>query len=433
MIFAEKFPRAIIHIDGDAFFVGCELASKPWLRNKPVVTGKERGIASALNYVAKGLGLSRGMTISMMKKICPEVIVLPSDYETYSIYSERMYNIVKQYTPFVDEYGIDECFADITDFQQIHKMSYEDIAKIIKNDLDISLGMTFSVGLSVNKVLAKVGSKWNKPSGLTIIAKDNISVYLEKLNVGKIWGIGSNTSIKMNMLGIFTALDFANKSPEWVYDNFAKPYQEIHHELRGNFVLPLIIGKKEKYDSISKTRTFTPASLDKSYIFSQLSKNIENACDKLRRHGLFAKRVSFFLKTQEFSYHGEEIVLNQRTCIPQEILSVIKARFNFVYKNETLYRATGVTLSALEENSPITTDIFGISIKQKNMETIYKAVDNLSRRYGKHSVFLGSSFQAINKKDHKGDRGELPERNKHIFKGESSRKRIGIPLLGIVR
>ena len=109
-----SLPRAILHIDGDSFFASCEVAKNPSLRGKPVITGKERGIVSACTYEAKARGVKRGVSLREALKMCPDAIILPSDYETYSIFSHRMYEIVRRYTPAVEEYSIDECFADLT-------------------------------------------------------------------------------------------------------------------------------------------------------------------------------------------------------------------------------------------------------------------------------------------------------------------------------
>ncbi|MCZ6875870.1 MAG: DNA polymerase IV, partial [bacterium] len=152
----RSFPRAIIHIDADAFFAACEQARDPRLKGKPVVTGRERGIASAVSYEAKALGIKRGMRIQEIRDICPDIIHLPSDYETYSLYSVRMFSIVRRHTTQVEEYSIDECFAEITGLRRPRRMSYEAIAAHIKQDLERSLGITFSVGLAPSKVLAKI-------------------------------------------------------------------------------------------------------------------------------------------------------------------------------------------------------------------------------------------------------------------------------------
>ena len=151
----NSFGRAILHIDGDAFFAACEQSRDPSLKGKPVITGKERGIAASMSYEAKAMGVKRGMRLFEIKKICPAAILLPSDYETYSLLSKRFYTIVRRYTPEIEEYGIDECFADITGLRRPLRMSYPKIAEKIKEDLDKELGFTFSVGLGPNKTIAK--------------------------------------------------------------------------------------------------------------------------------------------------------------------------------------------------------------------------------------------------------------------------------------
>ena len=106
-----SFPRAILHIDGDAFFASCEQSRRPKLQGRPVVTGKERGIAASMSYEAKACGVTRGMRLSEIRKLCPEAVILPSDYETYSLLSKRFFAIVRRYTPDVEEYSIDECLG----------------------------------------------------------------------------------------------------------------------------------------------------------------------------------------------------------------------------------------------------------------------------------------------------------------------------------
>ena len=429
----HSFPRAIIHVDGDSFFVSCEIAKNPALRGKPVVTGSERGIASAMSYEAKARGITRAMKVSEMKRICPEIIILPSDYETYCLYSKRMYDIVRRYTPQVEEYSIDECFADITGLRRSHHSSYEEIAKSIKHDLETELGITFSLGLGPTKVLAKVGSKWKKPAGLTVIPARDAHLFLEKLSAGDIWGIGPQTSAFLAKHGIHTALDFATRPFEWVQRNLTKPHHEMWHELRGTAVMELTLGEKHDYQSISKTKTFTPPSKDKEFVFSQLSKNIENACIKARRHSLATREVSFFLKTQDFRYSGRTIALSRATALPQEILALVRELFDVVYRPNTLYRATGVVLSKLGENTNSQMDLFGAAMKAETVSEIYKAIDTLSEKYGKHTVFLGSSLTALTRPSHHTARGIKSQRSENIFKGETKRQRLRIPMLGEAR
>lgn len=424
----DSFPCAIVHIDGDAFFASCEQSRDPSLKGKPVITGKERGIAASLSYEAKALGVKRGMSLWEIKKICPNVILLPSDYETYSLLSKRLYSIVRRYTPTVEEYGIDECFADITGLRRPLRMSYSDIALKIKDDLDKELGFTFSAGLGPNKTIAKIGSKWKKPSGFTRIPAYSIHNYIEKLGVQDIWGIGRQTSSYLGKLGIKTALDFARKNKEWVKSRFTKPIFETWQELNGKPVFELNIQEKHSYCSIQKFKTFTPPSNNREFIFSQLSKNIENACIKLRRYNLAAKRGTFVLKTQGFRYRGIEIEFSKTTSMPNEMIKMVYDCFDKIYDPSLLYRASGVVLLKIEEENLSQLDLFGETLKAIEMRQLFKAVDNINAKFGKHSAFLGSSFCANTFAQHLGDRGDIPQRKSIFFKGENKRQRISIPM-----
>ncbi|MBI2409689.1 DNA polymerase IV [Candidatus Kaiserbacteria bacterium] len=429
----QAYPRAILHIDGDAFFAACEVAKDPALRGRPVITGKERGIVSAATYEAKARGVTRGMTLSEVKKVCPDAVILPSDYETYSLFSNRMYAIVRRYTPAVEEYSIDECFADLTGLRRSLRLSYPQMAERIKLELDSELGMTFSLGLSATKTLAKIGSKWKKPSGLTLIPLSAAESYLKQLSVEKVWGIGPNTTAFLNKHGVRTAADFAKRDETWVRGQLSKPFYETWRELRGEVVFELDAIGRESYQSISKTKTFTPPSTDPAFVLSQLSKNIENACIKARRWNLVTSQVAFFLKTQDLKYYGYELALSHPTNVPQDVLKVVSEYFRKVFKKNTQYRATGITLLKLAENQSPQLDLFGAVEATGKIQRVLESVDAISERYGKHAVFLGSSFQAMTHTAHLGDRGDTAKRVTDLFKGETRRQRLAIPMLGEVK
>ena len=427
-----SFPRAILHVDGDSFFAACEIAKNPRLRGKPVVTGKERGIVSACTYDLKARGVKRGMRLHEVQAIAPDAIILPSDYETYSLFSERMYEIVRRYTPAVEEYSIDECFADLTGMRRVNRMNYRDMAHAIKCELQVELGISFSVGLSATKVLAKIGSKWKKPEGFTVIPLKDAPLFLRKTATGSVWGIGANTAAYLDKFGIRTAHDFANKNEESVRATVAKPYHEIWRELRGEVVFELSTEKKTTYQSISKTKTFTPPSRDEGFIFSQLSKNIENACIKARRWNLATPKVFFFLKTQDFKYHGCEVKLPYPTNVPHDVIREVARYFSRIYVPRTEYRASGVTLLGLRSADAVQLDLFGAVQKSQGLKLVFESVDAISERYGKHAVFLGSSFEAMRFGAHLGERGDTPLRTQQLFKGETHRRRLAIPSLGEV-
>lgn len=428
----REFPRAIIHIDADSFFASCEQSLHPELRGVPLVVGKERGIASAVSIEAKRLGVKRSMHIREIRAICPQIIYLPSDYETYSLFSRRMFEIVRRYTTSVEEYSIDECFAEISGLRRPLGKSYEEIARGIKHDLEQELGMTFSIGLGPSKVIAKLGSKWNKPSGLVMIPANTLHTFLKQVAINEVWGIGEQTTKHMQGLGITTAHDFAVKDERWVNTTFTKPHQEIWRELRGEAVLPLSPNEKHTYQSISKAKTFTPPTRDLRYVLAQLSKNTENACIKARRHHLAAQKISFFLRTQDFRHLSCELKLSRPTNIPEEIIMAMESHLREIYDHEILYRQTGVILHDLREDTVHQMDMFGAEIRAEKIRSVYEQLDHLSERYGKHTVFLGSSFQAMRSPTHMNERGDRAERKTDLFKGENARQRIGIPMLGDV-
>ncbi len=424
----STFPRAILHIDGDAFFASCEQSCNPALKNKPVVTGKERGIASSMSYEAKARGVTRGMRLSEIKKICPDAVLLPSDYETYSLLSKRFYDIVRRYTPDVEEYGIDECFADITGLRRTLRMNYPRIAAKIKEDLDRELGFTFSVGLGPNKVIAKIASKWQKPSGLTVIPAKKIHFYLKDLPIEKVWGVGPMTAAFLAKERVFTALEFATKSEDWIKKRLTKPFWEIWQELNGKFVLELAITEKDSYASIQKVKTFTPPSANRDFVFSQLAKNIENACMKARRYKLEARNAVIFLKTQSFETSGLEIRFSRPTSFPHEIITAIEPYFSKIFNPVFQYRSTGVLLFNLQSQNSRQLDLFGAHLKVEKFTHLYKSVKEIRRKYGKHTLFLGRSFLANKFSQHQGERGDAPARKEKLFPGETPRKRLAIPM-----
>jgi nucleotidyltransferase/DNA polymerase involved in DNA repair len=202
-----------------------------------------------------------------LKKKFPKVIILPGDYDAYVKYSGMMIDIVRRYADDVEEYSIDECFAELTGLHKPLKMSYEEIARKIKDEITNELDLSVSVGVGPTKVLAKVGSKWKKPNGLTVIEKEKISEYLREVPIGKIWGIGGQTSQFLTKRGINSAEDFRQKSREWVIENLAKPYKVIWYELNGMPVMEVDPKPKTLYSSIQRTRTFHPSTNDKTFLF----------------------------------------------------------------------------------------------------------------------------------------------------------------------
>lgn len=420
-----------MHLDADAFFASCEQAVNPKLKGKPVITGKERGIVAAASYEAKARGVQRGMRLFEVKKVCPDAVILPSDYETYSIFSKRMFDILRRFSPDVEEYSIDEAFIDLTGLRRSFHGPYGLIAEKMRKTIAGELGITVSAGVSLTKVLAKIGSKHKKPDGLTLIPGKDIHLYLENLPVEKVWGIGPNTSAYLWKFGIKTALDFARKDEAFILRHMSKPYREIWQELNGKSVYRVSTESKSDYQSISKAGTFTPPSSDEEFIFGQLSKNLENACIKARRYGLAASRLIIFLRTQDFRSSGLELKLSSPSAFPSDLLGPLREGFHGVYKPRVLYRQTGVVLAGLEPEGSIQRSLFDDALKIEKTTKIYEAVDDLSKKFGKHTIHHASSLPAKLQARHEGERGDTPSRKKELFKGENKRQRLRIPVLNL--
>ncbi|MBI4239954.1 DNA polymerase IV [Candidatus Uhrbacteria bacterium] len=446
--------KAILHIDGDAFFASCEQARDPALAGRPVITGKERGIASSLSYEAKARGVKRGMPLWEIRKICPEAVILPSDYQTYSIISQRFFSIVKRYASVVEEYSIDECFADITGLAPLEVAAplssrlvpegrarlltgrdagYAIIMEQLQRDLYRQLGVSFSLGLGPTKVLAKVGSKWKKPAGRTIIQVTAIEEYLRDLPLENVWGIGRQTSAHLSRYGIATAYEFTQLSSEWVMNNLSKPFVEIWQELNGISVLPLETAERKNTHSIQKMKTFSPSSSDKGFLFSQLSKNIENACMKARKYRIAPREATFFLRTHDFRDIGIRVSFSRATVFPNKIITLCENIFGELYNPRMVYRSTGVVLSKLTSDISAQLDLFGTHLEIEKMTRLYHGIDILRKKYGKYTVHLGSSTPALHRPTHTHEdvyeRNCVPARTHSLLNGESFRRRLAIPML----
>jgi DNA polymerase-4/DNA polymerase V len=425
----HSWPRAILHIDGDAFFTSCEEVIHPELRGKPLITGGERGIVACASYAAKKRGIKRGVPLHQAKALCPDLIVLPSDYETYSLFSRRMFSIVRRFTPQVEEYSIDEAFADLTGMRRSLHASYEAISLRVKGEIEQELGIGVSVGLSLTKVLAKVASKHRKPDGFTVISGRSITRHLRNLPVEKIWGIGHATANYLEKMGIRTALEFARLPEEKVKERFTKPGVEIWRELRGESVYPVIPEEKSTYASISKMKTFSPPTADRGYLFAHLLRNLESACIKARRYTLAPRRIIPLLKKNSFDTVGREVKLTRPSVYPLELSPLLKELFDQLCDGKELYRATGVILLDLVPDTHIQYTLFENPVRAEKIRQLYEAADTLSGKYGKHTLHLGGShlIEVLGK----GKRGEPTVREQTCLYGETRRKHLGLPIFHV--
>lgn len=374
-----SWPEAILHIDGDAFFASVMQSAYPNLKGKPIATGRERGIATAFSYEAKRMGVRRGMTIGEIKKVCPSCIYVESDYDLFSLVSSRMFSIIKTYTPYVEEYSIDEAFADIKGMRRMHHKSYEEIALAIKKEIEEKLDITVSIGLSITKSLAKLASSFRKPSGFTPVEGKHIEYLLKQRSAQDIWGLGHQTAAYLEKYNIKTALDFVQLREEFIIKHLSKPYLEIWQELHGKKVYLIDSKKKETYQSISKTETFTSPSNDKELLWSYLFQHVEDAFNKARRYNYAVGKIFLFLKTQQFTYRSTECNLLNPTAYPLLIRDELHSAFERIYDPRFQYRTTGCTIAHLSDIRSVQTSLFDDETFQKKTKRLYSVLSSVKQ------------------------------------------------------
>jgi DNA polymerase-4/DNA polymerase V len=381
MLAEHSWPQAVLHVDGDGFFASVSQALHPELKGKPVVVGKERGMAIAVSYEAKKYGIKRCMLISQAKKLCPSCVAVDSDFAMYSLFSQKMFSIMRSYTPMVEEYSIDEGFADIAGLRRPLNMTYEQMGKKIKDHIESSLGISVSVGISVTKSLAKLASNFRKPSGLTIVPGKYVEKLLSLTPIGAVWGIGPSSAAYLHKLGVKTALDYSLKSEEYITRRMNKPLVEIWRELNGRQEYEVNIHAKTVYKSMGDTKTFTPTS-DQKVLWAKLMHHVEESFFRARTFNYKVKVISIFLKTQSFAYYSYEIKLSTPTSYPHLVYDQIKEGFEKIYKKNIIYRTTGCYISHFDESGLSQGNLFEDIAKVEKIKHIYPLYEQRKVNFG---------------------------------------------------
>jgi DNA polymerase-4/DNA polymerase V len=402
----------------------------PALKGQPVVTGKERGIIACASYEAKARGIARGMPLYEAKRRCPALVILPSDYETYGLYSRRMFNIMRRYTALVEEYSIDEGFADLTGMRRVFRCSYPDIARALQAEIHRELGLTASVGLAPTKSLAKLCSKFRKPAGLTVLEGHEIHRFLPRIALEKVWGFGPNTVAMLETLGLRTAFDFAARPEAWAARLMGKVGREIWNELRGQVMYPVHPETPAPQATIIKSKTFTPPSQDRAFVYAQLVRNVEFAFRRARRHRLRPRRIGIVLRGQDFHHEGLEAGLSRPTAVTLEVLPLIHEMFDRVFRPGTDYRATLVVLGHLEDDRDEQYALFEDRVRIETLRRATLAMDAVNARYGRQTLRSGATLAAS--ETPAMPRDDLPARRGAVLPGETRRQRLAIPRMTVV-
>jgi nucleotidyltransferase/DNA polymerase involved in DNA repair len=389
----------ILHADGDSFFVACELTLHPELRGKPVIVGEDRGIAVAMSAEAKKLGVTRGMPTFKIKKLFPQVIILSHHFDLYHDISTRMHQILQSYCQTIEVYSIDECFAVVEPSEVKYFGGEKNLLTELKDEIEKTLGVTYSIGLAKTKALAKQASKLEKPSGLVmLLSKEDEVRALKATSIGDIWGIGRQTVPRLRNLGIKTAYDFVSYKGDQITKYFSEPVLNLKKELGGESIFE-VQGNVDPRDqkSIQSTSTFRPASTDSKIIFRELSKNAEHACENARAIHLISNKISFFVKTSEFKYYFDEIKLTSYTADPGAVLNAIEPKLPKLLRTKERIRSTGIILHNLihEESAP--RDLFGRQDKETKNLVVEEVADKIRKKFGKDALKRAASLKKKSK------------------------------------
>ena len=250
--------KYIALIDCDSFFVSCERKLNPKLNAKPVcVVSGERGCVIARSIEAKEMGIPMGHPLFMAKKEFPKAIYINANHYNYAQISDQVMAFLKNFSPTVEVYSIDEAFVDITGLARLYKKNYYDLAKYIREMIAQEVGIPVSVGVSRTKALAKLASDKSKntPEHVYIAGKCGIQRLLKVSDIGEIWGIGRKLEPKLKGHGIYTAYDYVQKNDIWLKSRFGKLGLELKYELLGHQINK-ISSNVQAPKSIMDTKSF---------------------------------------------------------------------------------------------------------------------------------------------------------------------------------
>jgi DNA polymerase-4 len=295
--------RRILHMDMDAFFAAVEEGRRPELRGKPVVIGgsgdpTKRGVVSTANYEARKYGIHSAMPLRTAYRLCPHAVFLPVDYGEYSRVSRTVKETLRESSPVMEDVGIDEAFLDISDSPE----APEEVARKIKERIRDRTGLTCSIGIAPNKLLAKIASDMRKPDGLTVIRQEEVRRVLGPLPVRKLWGVGPKTEKHLVDMGIRTVGELSALPLDELMGHFGKSYgQYLYEASRGIDDSPLVTEWRAK--SASRETTFERDTSEWDVISRTLAGLAREVASEMKERGLRGRTVTVKVRFSDFKTH----------------------------------------------------------------------------------------------------------------------------------
>ncbi len=365
----SKRQRRIAHLDMDAFYASVELLRYPELRGQPVVIGGRslhqpaiksdgsrefarlrdyagRGVVTTSTYEARALGVFSAMGMMKAAKLAPEAWLLPADFEAYRHYSRLFKQAVSDIAPQIEDRGIDEIYIDLTDLAQDSVMLAQRIKQAVRN----ATGLSCSIGIAPNKLLAKICSELDKPDGITLLTMDDVPTRIWPMAVRKINGIGPKASEKLAAMGIQTIGELANQPQAFLSQHFGNRYSEwLYQAARGLDDRPVTTSSEPK--SISRETTFERdlhVKADRAKLSDVFTRLCAQVAGDLRRKGYVGKTIGIKLRYDDFKTLTRDLSLPNGTDDADEIRRAAGECLKRAPLEQRL-RLLGVRVSALQK------------------------------------------------------------------------------------
>ena len=371
--------RAILHIDMDAFYASVEEQDRPELKGRPLIVGgtSGRGVVAAANYAVRRFGVRSAMPMREALRRCPEAICVQPRMARYKEVSEQVFAIFHEFTPLVEGLSLDEAFLDVTSSQQLLG-SAESIGSEIRRRIVKQTGLTASVGIAPNKLLAKIASDLNKPDGMCRIGADNMRDILDELPIEKLFGVGPKTLPAVHAAGIRSFGDLRRAGDEVLWRAFGRRGKSMLSLASGVDDRPVEPNREEK--SISAEETYATDIRGVAALTVQLLRLADRAASRLRAHELAAGRVSVKIRRGDFTTYTRQRTVEPPTQETAIVSSAAKALLEqwLATQPDAAVRLLGVGVSDLQTLPQA--DLFAGGLAQSSR--LDSAIDGIRDRFG---------------------------------------------------
>jgi DNA polymerase-4 len=371
--------RAILHIDMDAFYASVEERDNPALKGMPLIVGGTgaRGVVAAASYAVRRFGVHSAMSMRDALKRCPNAVVVQPRMKRYQEVSSVVFEIFYQFTPLVEGLSLDEAFLDVTASRQLLGAP-EKIAADIRTRIAEQTGLTASVGIAPNKLLAKIASDLNKPDGMCRIGADNLRQVLDPLPIQKLFGVGPKTLPAVNAAGLYTFGDVRDADDAVLWRVFGKHGKLIRERACGIDDRPVVADREEK--SISAEETYDTDIRSPTELSAQLAHLADRTASRLRAHGLIAAVVSVKIRRSDFTTYSRQRALGTATQDTATISAVAQGLLDEWIKTQprAAVRLLGVGVADLQEQ--VQSDLFADA--KPAPTRLDSAVDGIRGRFG---------------------------------------------------